>query len=452
MSDINIKATEAELRSISETVLKLATQQGASDAELSLNRGAGLSVEVHMRSVDKLEYHRDQGLSLTVYFGQKQGSATSGDLSKQGIEDTVQAACNIAKFTSEDEFAGLADKERMAHDCPDLDLYHPWDLQAEQAIDIATLCEAQALDFDKRIINSDGASISTYSGLSLLANSNGFTGVVPSSRHSLSCSVIARQQGSEDMQRDYWYSTTRLNEKLDSAKSIGEKAAERTLLRLNGQKISTRKAPVLYSAEMARSLISHFTGAISGGSQYRKSTFLLDCLNTQEAHKVFPDFIHLHEQPLIPQALGSGAFDKEGVATKNQDVVADGLVQHYLLSSYTARQLGMQTTANSGGTHNLTLDSTGQDLPQMLKELGTGFYVTELIGSGVNGVTGDYSRGAAGFWVEHGEIQYPVEEVTVAGNLNDMLRNIVAVGNDVDLRSGMRTGSILIEEMTIAGS
>jgi len=452
MSDINIQATEAELRTLSETVLKLAKQQGASDAELSLNRGAGLSVEVHMRSVDKLEYHRDQGLSLTVYFGQKQGSATSGDLSQQAIEDTVKAACNIAKFTGEDEFAGLADKALMAHDCPDLDLYHPWDLQAQQAIEVATECEAQALDFDKRIINSDGASISTYSGLSLLANTNGFTGIVPSSRHSLSCSVIAQEQGSEDMQRDYWYSTTRLNEKLDTAKSIGEKAAGRTLSRLNGQKISTRKSAVLYSAEMARSLISHFTSAIRGGAQYRKSTFLLDCLNTQKAHKIFPDFIHLHEQPLIPQALGSAAFDKEGVATRNQAVVADGLVQHYLLSSYTARQLGMKTTANAGGTHNLTLDSTGQDFQQMLKELGTGFYVTELIGSGINAVTGDYSRGAAGFWVENGEIQFPVEEVTIAGNLTDMLRNIVAVGNDVDLRSGVRTGSILIEELTIAGS
>ncbi len=452
MSGLNIKATDAELREISETVLKLAKQQGASDAELSLNRGAGLSVEVHMRSVDKLEYHRDQGLSLTVYFGQKQGSATTGDLSKQAIQDTVKAACNIAKFTGEDPFAGLADKDLMAQDCPDLDLYHPWDLQAEQAIEIASECEAQALDYDQRIINSDGASISTYSGLSLLANSNGFTGVVPSSRHSLSCSVIAQEQGSEDMQRDYWYSTTRLKQKLDSAKSIGEKAAKRSLSRLNGQKISTRKAPVLYSADMARSLISHFTSAISGGAQYRKSTFLLDGLNTQKTQKIFPGFIHLHEQPLIPQALGSAAFDKEGVATRHQDLVTDGLLQHYLLSSYTARQLGLKTTANAGGTHNLTLDSTGQDLQGMLKELDTGFYVTELIGSGINAVTGDYSRGAAGFWVEHGEIQFPVEEVTIAGNLTDMFRNIIAVGNDVDLRSGMRTGSILIEELTIAGS
>ncbi len=451
MSDLDINKTEQELRELSETVLKLARKQGASAAELSLNRGAGLSVEVHMKNVDKLEYHRDQGLSLTVYFGQKQGAASSGDLSRNAIEDTVRAACNIAKFTSEDPYAGLADKEFMAHDYPDLDLYHPWDLQADQAIDVALECESAALAHDQRIINSDGASISTYSGLSVLANSNDFCGLVPSSRHTLSCSVIAQQPGSDAMQRDYWYSTARLSEKLEAAQDIGVKAAQRTLARLDSRQISTRKTPVLYSAEMARSLISHFTSAVSGGAQYRKSTFLLDCLNTQKNQKVFPDFIHLYEQPLIPQALGSGAFDKEGVATRNQDLVAEGLVQHYLLSSYTARQLGMKTTANAGGTHNLTLQNTGQNLEEMLRELDTGFYVTELIGSGINAVTGDYSRGAAGFWVEQGEIQFPVEEVTVAGNLKDMFRQIVAVGNDVDLRAGMRTGSILIEEMMIAG-
>ena len=454
----DIKATEQELRGLSETVLKLAKKYGASDAELSLNRGAGLSVEVHKENVDKLEYHRDQGLSLTVYFGQNQGSATTGDISPQAIEDTVKAACNIAKFTGEDEYTGLADADLMAQEFPDLDLYHPWELQAEQAIEIATECEAAGLQFDKRIINSDGASISTYSGLALIANSHGFTGVVPSSRHSLSCSVIANEKGdvndTSGMQRDYWYSTTRLHEQLDASKSIGIKAAERTLARLKGKQISTRKAPILYSAEMARSLIGHFTGAISGGSQYRKSSYLLDCVTRQHEkdQRVFPDFIHLHEQPLIPQAFGSSIFDKEGVVTKNRDIVVDGIVQNYILSSYTARQLGLKTTANAGGTHNLTLDSTGQSFDDLLKELDTGFLVTELIGSGINGVTGDYSRGASGYWVEKGEIQYPVEEVTIAGNLKDMLRNIVAVGSDVDTRSATRTGSILIEEMMIAGS
>lgn len=440
--------TEQELREISEQVLKHAKKHGASSAELSLSRGTGLSVEIHMDNVDKLEYHRDQGLSLTVYMGQQTGSATTSDLSPQAIEDTVKAACNIAKFTSEDEYTGLADAELMASDTADLDMYHPWNLSAEKAIEIARECETAARDFDKRIINSDGSSISTYSGVSLIANTHGFTGIVPSSRHSLSCSVIGQEPGDEGMQRDYWYSTTRLNEKLESAEAVGKKAAERTLARLRGKQISTRESAVLYSPEMARSIIGHFTSSIAGGAQYRKSTFLLDSID----EKVFPGFIHLHEQPHQPQGFGSAFFDKEGVITNNRDIVNEGVVQDYIMSSYSARQLGLKTTANSGGTHNLTLDSTGQSFEELLKELNTGFLVTELIGSGVNGITGDYSRGAAGFWVENGEIQYPVEEVTVAGNLKDMFQNIVAVGNDVDLRSGTRTGSILIDGMTIAGA
>ena len=445
---MNIVKTEEKLREISELTLKLAKKHGASTAELSINKGTGFSVEIHMDKVDKLEYNRDQGLSLTVYMGQHQGSATSGDLSPQAIEDTVKAACNIAKFTGEDQYAGLADAELMATNISDLDLYHPWDLETGQAIEIAKQCEQVARDFDKRIINSDGSSISTYSGIGLMANSHGFTGVIPSSRHSISCSVIGQELGTDDMQRDYWYSSSRLNEKLESAEDIGKKAAERTLKRLNSQQLSTRQSNVLYSPEMARSIVGHFTGAITGGAQYRKSTFLLDSID----EKVFPDFIHLHEQPHIAQGFGSRYFDREGVATKNRDIVADGIVQDYIMSSYSARQLGLKTTANSGGTHNLTLDSTGQNFDELLKMLGTGFLVTELMGSSVNGMTGDYSRGAAGFWVENGEIQYPVDEVTIAGNLKEMFQNIVAVGNDVDYRGGTRTGSILIEGMTIAGS
>lgn len=282
----------------------------------------------------------------------------------------------------------------------------------------------------------------------MIANTNGFTGSMPSSRHSLSCSVIGQQPNSEDMQRDYWYSTSRLHDQLEAAESVGKKSAERTLARLGGKQISTRKANILYSAEMARSIVSHFTSAIGGGSQYRKSTYLLDSVDT----KVFPDFIHLHEQPHIKQAFGSSYFDKEGVATSNRDIVVDGVVQSYIMGSYSARQLGLKSTANSGGTHNLTLDSTGQNLKELLTMLGTGLYVTELIGNSVNGITGDYSRGASGFWVENGEIQYPVEEITIAGNLKDMLQNIVAVGNDIDLRGGTRTGSILIESMMVAGA
>ena len=445
---MNIIKTEEALREISELTLKLAKKHGASTAELSINKGTGFSVEIHMGNVDKLEYNRDQGLSLTVYIGQHQGSATTGDLSPQAIEDTVKAACNIAKFTGEDEYTGLADADLMATQIDDLDLYHPWDLDTAQAIDMAKNCEQVALDFDDRIINSDGSSISTYSGIGLMSNSHGFTGVLPSSRHSISCSVIGQESGKEDMQRDYWYSSSRLNEKLESAEDIGKKAAERTLKRLNSQQLSTRQASVLYIPEMARSIVSHFTSAIKGGAQYRKATFLLDSVDK----KVFPDFIRLHEQPHLQQAFGSRYFDREGVATKDRDIVTDGIVQNYIMSSYSARQLGLKTTANSGGTHNLTLDSTGQNFEELLKMLGTGFLVTELIGSGVNSMTGDYSRGAAGFWVENGEIQFPVDEVTVAGNLKDMFKNIVAVGTDVDYRGGTRTGSILIEGLTIAGS
>ena len=446
----NIKITEVELREISSNVLKLSKKYGASDAELSLNRGTGLSVEIHMDNVDKLEYHRDQGLNLSVYMGKHTGSASTGDLSPQAIEDTVKAACNIAKYTEEDKYTGLADADMMApaNEIGDLDLYHPWDLEADKAIEIARECEKYALEFDPRIVNSDGASISTYSGIGLVANSHGFTGVVPSSRHSLSCSVIGQEVGDEDMQRDYWYSSTRVNAELESAEAVGKKAAEKTLKRLQGKQISTRKANVLYSPEMARSIISHFTSAIAGGAQYRKSTFLLDSID----EKVFPEFIRLHEQPHLLRAFGSGYFDKEGVATSNRELVIDGVLQNYIMGSYSARQLGLKSTANSGGTHNLTLDSTGQNFDELLKMLDTGFLVTELIGSGINGITGDYSRGAAGYWVENGEIQYAVEEVTVAGNLKDMFQNIVAVGNDVDLRSATRTGSILIEGMMIAGS
>jgi len=447
-SNTTLQESKDELQEVSEKVLELAKKYGASDAELSLNRGAGLSVEIHMENVDKLEYHRDQGLSVTVYMGKHTGSASTGDLSPQAIEDTVKAACNIAKYTEEDKYTGLADKEMMASEINDLDLYHPWDLEADKAIEIARECEQSALQFDSRIVNSDGASISSYSGIGLIANSHGFTGVVPSSRHSLSCSVIGQEEGDEDMQRDYWYSSTRVNTDLESAAAVGKKAAEKTLKRLQGKQISTRQANVLYSPEMARSIISHITSAIAGGAQYRKSTFLLDCID----EKVFPEFIRLHEQPHLVRAFGSGYFDKEGVATYDREIVVEGVVQDYIMGSYSARQLGLKSTANSGGTHNLTLDSTGQSFDELLKMLDTGFLVTELIGSGINNITGDYSRGAAGYWVENGEVQYAVEEVTVAGNLKDMFKNIVAVGNDVDLRSATLTGSILIEDMMVAGS
>lgn len=434
-----------ELISLSEQVLETAKKLGATAVEVSTSSGEGLSVDVRMAEVETLEYHRDQGLGLTVYFDQKKGNASTADVSPQAINDTVEAACRIAKYTSEDEFSGLADADLMATEFPDLDLYHPWDIQADDAIALALTCENAARDYSPLITNSDGASVSSYRGTSVYLNSHGFSGISKGTRHSLSASMVA-QEG-ESMQRDYWFSSSRLHDQLESPESVGKKASERAIKRLNGRQIATTKVPVLYEAKMARSLIGHFTGAISGGSQYRKASFLLGAVGDE----VFPDFVRLHEQPFIHQALGSASFDKEGVALKDKDLVTNGVVQSYLLGSYSARKLGLQTTGNAGGVHNLSMESTGQDFDEMLKLLGTGLLVTELIGNSVNGITGDYSRGASGYWVEGGEIQYPVEEITIAGNLRDMFKHIVAIGSDIDYQGNTRTGSILVEEMTIAG-
>lgn len=436
---------QEQLQTLARHVLQEARKRGASAAEVSTSAGDGLSVEVRMGEVETLEYHRDQGLGLTVYFGQKKGHASTADLSEQALQDTIDAACRIARFTAEDEYAGLADAELMASEFPDLDLYHPWDITADQAIELALECEIAARNVSPLITNADGTSVNTYKGTSVYANTHGFMGIKAGSRHGISCSMVAEE--GDSMQRDYWYSSARLPEQLATAESVGKTAAERTLKRLHGKPVSTTKAPVLYVPQMARSLVGHFTTAISGSSQYRKASFFLDALG----EKVFPDFIHLHEQPLLPQAMGSACFDKEGVALKDKDLVREGIIQSYLLGSYSARKLGLKSTGNAGGTHNLTLESTGQSFAELLKQMDTGFLVSELIGNSVNGITGDYSRGASGFWVENGEIQFPVEEVTIAGNLKDMYQNIIAIGNDVDYQSNTRTGSILIEEMTIAG-
>ncbi len=436
---------EATLQTLAERVLEEAKQRGATAVEVNTHSGEGLSVEVRLAEVDTLEYHRDQGMGLTVYYGQKKGHASTADLSEKAVLETVEAACRIAKYTAEDDYAGLADAELMATEFPDLDLYHPWGITADEAIALARTCENAARDYSPLITNADGTGVTTYRGFSVYANTHGFMGTNRGSRHSISCGMVA-QEG-DSMQRDYWYSTARLSEQLETPEAIGKKAAERTVKRLHGQPVSTTTAPVLYLPQIARSLISHFTSAISGSAQYNKASFFLDALG----EKVFPEFVRLYEQPFIPQALGSACFDKEGVALKNKDLVAGGIIQSYLLGSYSARKLGMQSTGNAGGTHNLTLESTGQSLEALLKEMGTGLLVSELIGNSVNGITGDYSRGASGFWVENGEIQYPVEEVTIAGNLKDMYQGIVAIGNDVDYQGSTRTGSILIEAMTIAG-
>ena len=435
-----------ELEAVVAAILDQAKRQGATAAEAGVSAESGLSVTVRLGEVETVEHNRDKGLGVTVYFGQRKGSASTSDYAPQAIEETVRAACDIARYTAEDPAAGLADAALMAQHIPDLDLYHPWDVDAERAIELAQECEAAARAVDARITNSEGATVGSHSGYRVYANSHGFLGAYPSSRHSVSCAVIA--DDGHGMQRDYWYTTARDAHDLESVRKVGARAGERTVRRLGGQRLSTRQAPVLFVAEVAGGLFGQFIRAVRGESLYRKSSFLLDSLGQQ----IFPDFIRIHEQPHLKKALGSAPFDSEGVATQARDIVSAGVLQGYVLDSYSARKLGMQTTANAGGVHNLTIEPGADDFAALLRRMGTGLVVTEMMGMGVNLVTGDYSRGAAGFWVERGEIQYPVEEITVAGNLRDMFRQIVMVGSDVDTRGNTRTGSVLIENMTIGGT
>jgi PmbA protein len=433
------------LKNIVQDLLNEATKQGASAAEAGLTLDDGMSVTARLGSVETIEYHCSQGLGVTVYFGKRKGSASSTDISPDSIRETVQAACSIARFSNIDDYAGLPDADRLATEFPDLDLYHPWALDPREAITMAVLCEQSARDYHRDITNSEGATLNTHQGIRVLGNTLNFINGYSSSRHSLSCSVLG--QHADSMQRDYWYSVARNATQLESPQEIGRKAAERTIRSLNAQQTSTRQCPVLYSAEVAGGFIGAFIGAISGGNLYRKTSFLLDSLGQQ----VFPDFVSISEQPLLTNALGSSAYDGEGVTTQTRDIVHQGIVQGYVLSSYSARKLGLQTTGNAGGVHNLSIQTGADDFSSLLKKLDTGLLVTELMGQGVNNVTGDYSRGASGFWVENGTIQYPVEEITIAGNLKDMFKQIIAIGNDIDYRSNIRTGSILIEKMSIAG-
>ncbi len=433
------------LKNTVQELLDEAKKQGASAAEAGLSQENGLSVSVRLGEVETIEHHCDQGLGITVYFGQRKGSASTTDLSSESIKETVSAACSIARYTSEDEYAGLPEKELLATEFPDLDLNHPWAINAEEAIALAIECEDAARSYHVEISNSEGASINTHQGLRVMGNTLGFLHGYNTTRHSLSCSVLA--QRGDSMQRDYWYTVARNAQNLESAVAVGKKAAARTLGRLEARSLSTRQSPVLYSAEVASGLLGSFIGAVSGSNLYRKSSFLLNALDQQ----IFPDFVHIHEQPYLKGALGSAAYDSEGVATNNRDLVSNGILRSYVLGTYSARKLGLHSTGNAGGVHNLTIEPGSLDFQGMLKQLNTGLLVTELMGQGVNMVTGDYSRGAAGFWVENGQIQYPVEEITIAGNLKDMLKNIIAVGNDVDYRGNIRTGSILVERMSIAG-
>ena len=436
------------LQSIVQDLLGQARQQGASAAEAGVSMNKGLSLTARMGEVETVERSRDQSLGVTVYFGQRKGSASTTDLSPEAVRDTVGAACRIARLASEDRFAGLADPERLARDIPDLDLYHPWEIEIDAAAELARRCEAAALEADPRIDNSEGATLSTGEGAFVYGNSLGFIGGYPSSRHSLSCAVVARDE--QGMQRDYWYDTTRLPGELADPEQIGRQAARRTLDRLGARKLPTGQAPVLFRAEMAPGLLRSLVGAIRGHALYRKASFLLDQLD----QPIFPEWVQIAEDPLAPRGLASAPFDSEGVQTYAHDLVTDGILRSYVLDSYAARKLGMTSTGNAGGVRNLSIaPSAGSpDLPALIRQMDRGLIVTELMGQGVNPVTGDYSRGAAGFWVEGGEIQYPVQEITVAGNLKDMYRQLVAVGADDDIPSSIRTGSWLIESLSIAGS
>jgi len=434
----------ATLQQLASDALAHARLKGATACEVDVSEGFGQSVSVRCGEVETIEYNRDKGMGVSVYVGQRRGYASTSDFSPRALRETVEAALNIARFTAEDDCAGLPEPELLATEPMDLDLYHPWELPVEAAIELAGRCEAAAFETDERINNSEGASVSTQQAQFVAANSLGFMGGYPTSRHYIACSVIAGEQ--EAMQRDDWYTTHRNAGALEAPEAVGQQAARRAVARLNPKKISTGSFPVIFEAPLAAGLLGNFVQAVSGGALYRKSSFLLDHLGRQ----VFPEFVQLQELPHLPGALASSPFDNDGVRTRERQVVRDGVLQGYFLSVYSGRKLGLPSTGNAGGSHNLILTPGEHDLDGLLAQMGRGLLVTELLGHGVNYVTGDYSRGAAGFWVEDGRIAHPVEEITIAGNLKDMFRNIRAVGRDVQVRGSKRTGSILLDALTVA--
>jgi PmbA protein len=445
MPSSHFSYTDDTLRELATTILDYAKSRGATATEAEVSEGFGQTVTVRRGEVETIEYNRDKGIGVTIYCGQKRGHASSSDFSPQAVRDTVDAALSIATFTAPDEAAGLADPELIARDIQDLDLWHPWDLPVERAIELAKIAEDAGFAVDKRISNSEGATVSTQESQFIYANSLGFLGGYPNSRHGVWCSLIAGK--GDEMQRDDWYETVRDPLELAPPETVGRRAGERAIQRVGARKIATTTAPVLFEAPIASGLLGHFVSAVSGGSLYRKSSFLLDSLGKQ----VFSPLVQIADVPDIPKGLASSPFDEEGVATHRREVVKDGVVQGYFLSSYSARKLGMKSTGNAGGNHNLILTDTGEDFAALLKKLDRGLLVTELMGQGVNSVTGDYSRGAAGYWVENGQLAYPVQEITIAGNLKDMFQGIVAAGADVSRRGSRQCGSILIDRMTIAG-
>ena len=434
-----------DLTHLMAEVLDLAKKEGATDAMVAVNNDKGFSVDVRMGEVETVAFSEDKGIGLTVYIGQRKGGASSTDTSHAALKAMVKAALDIARVSAEDPCFGLADKELMSHNHPDLDLFHSWDIDPQHAIDMALKCESYALSLDKRIVNSDGVNVSSYESHHGFANTNGGSGFIHSTRHGLSCSLIAKE--GEEMQRDYDYTTVRNARDLVDSHAIAQNAAERALSRLGSKQIATQVTPIIFSSRISSGLFSSFINAISGFNLYRKNTFLLDSIEQQ----VFPEFIRIYEQPHMLGALGSAPFDSEGVPTRPNLFVEKGHIMQYALGSYSARKLGLKTTANSDGVHNLTIDPTTGDLTHLLKIMGKGLLVTELMGQGINVVTGDYSRGASGYWIEDGMIQYPVDEITIAGNLKEMFKDILAVGNDINPNIATRCGSVLIEKMMVAG-
>ncbi|WP_218354338.1 metalloprotease PmbA [Alteromonas lipotrueiana] len=443
---MQIEQQIAEIQNVVDDVLKMATSKGATQAEASMSKVQGIAVSSRMKEVENVEFTNDGGLGISVYVGKHKGSASTADLSPQALALTVEKAIDIARYTSEDPCTGLADAELMATEFPDLDLYHPQELDPQHAMQLAIETEAAALDYDPRIINSDGASYNANHGMRVYGNTHGINAGYPSTRYSLSCMMIGAQ--SDDMQRDYAYTISRKPDGLDAATKIGREASEATIARLGAQKINTANVPVIMQKDVASSLFGHYVGAISGGSLYRRSSFLLDKLGEQ----IFPQWLNIEEKPRLKGGLASANFDAEGVATHDATVVDQGCLAQYLFTTYSSRKMNTQSTGHAGGIHNWIVGDTGHTDAQLLKEMDTGLLVTELMGQGVSTVTGDYSRGAAGFWVENGVIQYPVHEITIAGNLKDMFANIRAIGSDRDVRGGVQTGSVLIDNMKIAGN
>jgi PmbA protein len=445
MSGQDFSYSGTRLAALAQQVLDEAKRGGATACETDVSEGFGQSVTVRRQEVETIEYNRDKGIGVTVYLGQRRGHASTSDFSDEAVKSTVEAALSIARFTAEDDCAGLPDAALLARDVKDPGLCYPWSIPVEEAIAIARRCEQAALDVSPMITNTEGASVSGHQSHFVSANSLGFMDGYATSRHYISCCAIAGE--GDDMQRDDWYSGQRDPLDLAAPEAIGDYAARRTLARLGARKLKTRKVPVLLEAPLASGLIGSFVHAASGGALYRKSSFLVDALGRQ----IFPDFVRISERPNLPKGLASSPFDDDGVVTKDREVVEDGVLQGYFLSTYSGRKLGMQTTGNAGGSHNLLVEPGRHDLEGLLKEMGTGLLVTEVLGHGINYVNGDYSRGAAGYWVEDGRIAYPVHEVTIAGNLRDMFKGIVAIGNDVVVRGSKQCGSILIDRMTVAG-